>query len=151
MIFVFVIDTSASMNQRSHYGFTLIGIFWPLRTLFFLSPFPHYHLDSAKSCVERFLQLRRPQSMRDRYFLVPLPLPFLIKLQPSPSPPFQSAALLPIPQVTCAKGAKAVSAGWKDSYESFSNALKNLEVLLPCLSLCTCCFFLRSFDFSLKT
>jgi hypothetical protein len=52
MFIVFVIDTSASMNQRTSNGMTL--------------------LDCAKSAVEHFLKIRgRDTSIRnDRFFLI---------------------------------------------------------------------------------
>jgi hypothetical protein len=52
MLLVFVIDTSASMNQRSAQGITL--------------------LDCAKAAVEHFVKIRGrdPATRNDRYFLV---------------------------------------------------------------------------------
>lgn len=50
MILLFLIDTSASMNQRTESGFTF--------------------LDLAKGAVEKFINLRLRMNARDRYFLV---------------------------------------------------------------------------------
>uniref|UniRef100_A0A8C0XGM2 VWFA domain-containing protein n=1 Tax=Castor canadensis TaxID=51338 RepID=A0A8C0XGM2_CASCN len=95
-ILLFLIDTSASMNQRSHLGTT--------------------YLDTAKGAVETFMKLRArdPASRGDRYMLVTfeeppyaikvtalaLPLPFLpsLFLPRSPSPPPHSPfIMLPSP------------------------------------------------------
>ncbi|KAL2310911.1 hypothetical protein Nmel_002592 [Mimus melanotis] len=68
-ILLFLIDTSASMNQRTHLGTT--------------------YLDIAKGAVETFMKLRArdPASRGDRYMLVTFEEPpYAIKVTPAHPP-----------------------------------------------------------------
>lgn len=98
-ILLFLIDTSASMNQRSHLGTT--------------------YLDTAKGAVETFMKLRArdPASRGDRYMLVTfeeppyaikvtalaLPLPFPVPSSLAlPAPPF-TLPYAPLPHPPCSR------------------------------------------------